>query len=354
MKAVIMAGGQGTRFWPLSVERYPKQFLQIVGKRSMLQETASRLQPLLSPEDIFVVSSQPYVEEIKAQLPFLDSEHLIVEPEGRNTAPCIGLAALQLKLLSGSDEVMVVLPSDHMIRDVAEFHEVLQAAEELARNDWLITFGIQPTAAATGYGYLKRGESVGQLQQRDAFRVDQFLEKPDRTAAERFLEEGGYYWNSGMFVWKIDTILAEIERRMPLLSAGLAEIENSWQDSDRVAAIFGGFEKISIDYGVMEKAERVAVLPCRLGWSDVGNWNALKEFLPADKNGIAANCMVESVDARDCLVFAEDSRLVALIGVQDLVVVDTPNALLICPSEQTEDVKKVVEQLRKAKLDRHL
>jgi mannose-1-phosphate guanylyltransferase len=241
-----------------------------------------------------------------------------------------------------------------MIADVGEFHEVLGVAEELAQDRWLITFGIRPTFPATGYGYLKCGESLGGDQGRHAFRVEHFMEKPDRKTAEQFLEEGGYYWNSGMFVWRSDVILAELQRNMPLLYQGLSRIRETPEDQNRVTEIFEGFEKISIDYGVMEKADRVAMIPCGLGWSDVGSWNAVKDFLPVDQDGVASNCSVETVEARDCLVFAEKSRLVALIGVTDLVVVDTPNALLVCAGNRTQEVKKVVEQLRQAGARKHL
>jgi len=348
-----MAGGQGTRFWPLSVEHMPKQFLRIVGERSLLQETVSRLQPLLNIEDIFVVSSQPYVAEVRKQLPELEEQQIIVEPAARNTAPCIGLAAVYLNRI-GLDDSMVVLPADHVIRDVREFHGVLKSAEELAGQDWLITFGIQPTFPSTGYGYIKRGEDLGRFHGRRAYRVERFLEKPGRVVAKQLLEVGGHYWNSGMFVWKTDSILNEIGRTMPVLHAGLLEIQEAWEDRERVSKVFSRFEKISIDYGVMERAERVATVPCSLGWSDVGNWNALKEFFPMDPDGISSNCVVEPIDSRDSVVFADDSRLVALIGIKDLVVVDTPNALLVCPKDRTEDVKQIVDRLRKRGLDKHL
>jgi mannose-1-phosphate guanylyltransferase len=331
----------------------PKQFLQIVGERSMLQETVSRLQPLLDLEDIFVISSQPYVAEIRKQLPELEERQLIVEPAARNTAPCIGLAAVYLNRI-GLDDSMVVLPADHVIRDVAEFHEVLKSAEALADQDWLITFGIKPTFPSTGYGYLECGEDLGRFHGRRAYRVERFLEKPGRAVAEQLLERGGHYWNSGMFVWKTEAILNEMGRRMPGLYAGLREIQEFWEDQERVSAVFSQFEKISIDYGVMERAERIATVPCSLGWSDVGNWNALEEFFPIDPDGISSNCVVEAIDSRDSLVFAEGSRLVALIGIEDLVVVDTPNALLLCPKHRTEDVKKVVDRLRSRGLKKHL
>ncbi len=348
-----MAGGQGTRFWPLSVAKQPKQFLRILGEHSMLQETVARLQPFLDMEDIFVVSSPPYLEEITNQLPELNRAQLIVEPAARNTAPCIGLAAMYLQRF-GPDDAMVVLPSDHVIRDVREFHQVLEAAEELAQDDWLITFSINPTFPATGYGYVKRGEELGRFRGRRAYRVEQFLEKPDQVTAQQLWDDGRHYWNSGMFVWKIESILKEIGRTMPHLHAGLVEIGNAWDKPEKIAEVFAGFQKVSIDYGVMERAQRVATLPCSLGWSDVGGWNALSELLPMDRNGIAANCRILGLDSQECLVFAQPSRLVALLGVQDLVLVEAPNALLVCAKDRTEEVKQLVERLRERGLHEHL
>lgn len=353
MKAVILAGGQGTRFWPVSRERRPKQFLQIAGSRTMLQETAARVQPFLSPQDIYVVCSDPYVEEVCSQLPELGPEQIIVEPLARSTAPCVGLAATYLKR-HYPDEVMAVLPSDHVIGQVDEFNQVLEAAQELAGQDWLVTFGIQPSFPATGYGYLLQGEKIGEFGSRSAYRVARFTEKPDPKLAGRFLSEGNYCWNSGMFVWSIESILREIGTCMPELGQALKEIDKSWEDGERMLELFTGLESVSIDFGVMEKAEKVAVLPCDLGWSDVGSWKALEEIRSRDSQGLSSNTSYVNIDGRDCLLYAAQEKIIALVGVKNLLIIDTPDALLVCDRERAEDVKKVVDHLREKNLKEYL
>ena len=353
MKAVIMAGGQGTRFWPVSREGKPKQFLEIGGAGTMLQATAARFQPLLAPEEVYVVCGQRYVQQVREQLDQLEEDQIIVEPSARNTAPCIGLAAFYLKRRF-PDEVMAVFPSDHVIKDVAEFHQVLQAAEELAREGWLVTFGIHPSYAETGYGYVQKGDLLGEFGGCAAYEVAGFTEKPDLSRAERFLKEGNHYWNSGMFVWSIGRILTEMERHMPELYQALMEMDGSWDDRVRMEEIYSVLEKTSIDVGVMEKSEKIAVLPCTLGWSDVGNWRALEQIESSDGKGVTSNSPHVNIDSRDIVLYTSEGKLVALVGVQDLVVVDSPDALLICARERTEDVKQVVEDLKKQGWDKYL
>ena len=353
MKAVIMAGGQGTRFWPVSREKKPKQFLEIGGSRTMLQETAARFQPLLAAEDVYVVCGQRYVQQVREQLDQLREGQIIIESSARNTAPCIGLAALYLRR-QFPDEVMAVFPSDHVIQDVAEFHQVLQAAQELAREGWLVTFGIHPSYPATGYGYVQKGDLLGEFGGCAAYKVAGFTEKPDRSRAEQFLQEGKYYWNSGMFVWSIDRILTEMERHMPELYQALMEMDGSWEDRVGMAKIYSGLEKTSIDVGVMEKSEKIAVLPCTLGWSDVGNWRALEQVAGSDGKGVTSNSPHVNIDSRDSVLYSSQGKLIALVGVQDLVVVDSPDALLICARERIEDVKRVVEDLEKQGWDKYL
>jgi mannose-1-phosphate guanylyltransferase len=353
VKAVIMAGGQGARFWPVSREEKPKQFLEIGGSGTMLQETAARFQPLLSAEDVYVVCGQRYVQQVREQLEQLQEDQVIVEPSARNTAPCIGLAALYLRR-QFPDEVMSVFPSDHVIQDVAEFHQALQAAGELAKEGWLVTFGIQPSYAATGYGYVQKGDPLGEFGGCAAYEVAGFTEKPDRSRAQQFLKEGDYCWNSGMFVWSIENILTEMERHMPDLYRALMEIDGNWEDSAGMERIYSGLEKTSIDVGVMEKAEKIAVIPCALGWSDVGNWRALEQVESSDEQGVTSNSPHVNIDSRDTVLYTSEGKLVALVGVEDLVVVDSPDALLVCARERIEEVKQVVEQLKKQGWDKYL
>jgi mannose-1-phosphate guanylyltransferase len=353
MKAVVLAGGQGTRFWPVSRKDHPKQFLKIVGSRTMLQETTDRLQPLVSLQDIYVVCSGQYVGQVRSQLPELAVEQIIVEPLARSTAPCIGLAATRLKRHS-PDEVMAVLPSDHVVRRVDEFHTVLQAADQLSRQGWLVTFGIQPSYPATGYGYLLKGELIGEFQNRSAYQVARFTEKPDGKLAREFVEKGGYYWNSGMFVWSVETILRQIGACMPELGQALKEIDQNREDGARIEDIFSRLESISVDFGVMEKAEKVAVLPCDLGWSDIGNWRALEEVCPGDPRGVSSNTSYVNIDGRNCVLHASQEKMIALVGVENLVIVDTADALLICTRDRAEEVKKVVEYLEEKDFKKYL
>ncbi|MEE8350198.1 MAG: mannose-1-phosphate guanylyltransferase [Acidobacteriota bacterium] len=344
MKAVIMAGGRGTRFWPASREARPKQFLQISESGTMLQETVARLEPLLGWDDIYVVCSERYVADVASQLESLPREQIIVEPLARSTAACAGLAASYIKQRF-PEEMLVLLPADHVIRDLDEFHQTLLAGEELGKKGWLVTFGIEPTHPATGYGYMLQGESLGTFGGRPAFQVERFTEKPNRSQAEQFLGEGSYYWNSGMFLFSIEQILSEIELRMPLLDQALARIESNWRAPDRMKEIFSPLESISIDIGIMEKSEKIALLPSNPGWSDVGNWKALEEIQGADSKGISSNTPHVNIDSRDCMLYASGGKLVALVGVENLVVVDTEDALLICSRDRTEEVRKIVDSL---------
>jgi len=352
MKAVVMAGGQGTRFWPASRESRPKQFLQIVDSGTMLQETVARLEPLLSRNDVYVVCSERYVPLVTSQLDPFPKDQIIVEPIPRSTAACVGLAACYLKRRF-PEEMIVVLPADHVIRDVDEFHDTLQAGEELGREGWLVTFGIEPSHPATGYGYMLRGESLGKFGGRSAYRVERFTEKPDRSQAQQFLKEENYFWNSGMFLFSVQQILSEINLRMPQLGQTLSEIEQNWGDPGRVKELFSSLESTSIDFGVMERSERIAMLPSNPGWSDVGNWRALEEIQGADSQGVTSNAPHVNVDSRDCVLYTSGGKLVALVGVEELVVVDTEDALLICARDRTEEVRKVVESLKNKDLKKY-
>lgn len=347
MKAVIMAGGQGTRFWPVSRRHHPKQFIRIGGSgRTLLQDTVARLHGLLAPRDVYVVCGGPYVEEVQRQLPQLAPEQIIIEPAGRNTAPCVGLAAVCLRQRFPS-EVMLVFPSDHVIQKVGELHECLRAAARLAADGWLVTFGIRPSFPATGYGYIERGEPLGDSWGRPGFRVACFTEKPDLERARSFVASGRYDWNSGIFAWTVERVLEELRRHMPDLYDGLEAWLESHEDAARAAEIFAALPSISIDYGVMEKADRVATVPCDPGWSDVGSWKALADVETPDEDGNVANGLVVSVDSKDCILHTSGGKMVALVGVSDLVVVETPDALLVCRRERAEEVRRVVAELER-------
>ncbi|MBI4445478.1 MAG: mannose-1-phosphate guanylyltransferase [Acidobacteria bacterium] len=345
MKVVIMAGGHGTRFWPLSRKNRPKQFLRLGGERSLLRQAVDRLLPIMAVEDVFVVTGESYVEQILNELPELKREQVIVEPQSLSTAPCIGLSAVYLKKRGWGEEAMAVLPSDHFISDTEEFCRVLKAAEILSRKQYLVTFGIEPSHPATGYGYIQRGRKLEEIDGTAAYEVKRFTEKPKPATASRFFQQGDYLWNSGMFVWSVNEILQEMRQHLPDLYEVLSEIEKVWEDRGRVRRLFSRAEKISIDYGVMEKTRRVAVLPCKLGWCDVGNLQILSRLLKKDFQGIASNTRYVSVDSRNCTLSASKDKLIALIGVEDLVIIETADAILVCDSRRTEDVKKAVQEI---------
>jgi mannose-1-phosphate guanylyltransferase/mannose-6-phosphate isomerase len=359
-----MAGGSGTRFWPLSREKMPKQLLKIGGEDTLICETVGRVSPLIKFEDIFIVTNQSLADAIIDQLsskfdrPW--GENIILEPEAKNTAPAIGLAALHLERID-PESIMVVLAADHSIRRTDVFLRLLRKAAEAARQDFLITFGIKPDRPETGYGYIKAGERIKTAENRgesaeDVHKVESFVEKPDLETAKGYLKDGRYYWNSGMFIWKTKTLLREIEKNAPALYQGLLEIRNSIGTEREVGVVkdvFKKLEPVSIDYAVMEMTDRAAVIPADIGWSDVGSWTALDDVSERDAAGNIISGNVIDIGSHDSIIYAE-KRLVATIGLKDAVVVDTPDATLVCSKERAQDVKKVVDELKKRKAEEHL
>ena len=349
MFAVIMAGGKGARFWPRSREKMPKHLLDILGERTIIRETVDRIRPLVPAERTLIVTGRSHAAELIRQLPEIPPENILIEPVGRNTAPCIGLAALHI-LKRVPDDVMLVLPSDHRIGDEAAFREVLQAAADAAlQGDPLVTVGIRPTGPETGYGYIEQGERYSDNTSHEIYRVRSIREKPPREQAERFLAQGGFSWNSGMFVWKASTIIKAIGLHLPDLQQGLFEIREALgtdREEEVVGTIYAGLKSVSIDYGVMEKAKNVLVIPGAFDWSDLGSWDALWEVSEKDENGNAVRGEFIGIDAADSLV-QSSGKLVALVGVRDLLVVETKDALLICRRGRSQDVRKIVESLEK-------
>ena len=352
MYAVILAGGVGTRLWPRSRQNAPKQFADITGSgRTMIQATVARLEGLVSPEDTYVITGRRYTGLCSKQLDGLPDGNILVEPEGRNTAPAIALACAHLQRRD-PEEVVAVLPADHLIQDSPGFQRALRQAERCAREGFLAVLGIEPTMAHTGYGYIQREDGhlplAGDLP---TYAVSRFLEKPDKVTAEQFLADGGYYWNGGIFVSRVERLLAEYERQMPDLYHGMnriaAALGTSEQDSV-LAKIWPTMPDISIDYGLMEGAQKVAVVPIQVGWNDLGSWDALEAVVARDEDG---NYPVEGeilqLNSRGNIV-AADKRLVALIDVDDLIVIDAGDALLIGKKESIQQVKQVVAELQAA------
>ncbi len=349
MYIVILAGGSGTRFWPLSRAARPKQLISITGDRTMLQRTVERVLPL-KPKRILIVTNTLQAEETERQIAAYRGVAIdvIAEPMARNTAPAVGLAAT---IIAAHDPagVMAVLPADHFIKDEEALRETLVEASHAARNGYLVTLGIMPSRPETGYGYI---EADMDLRGNGPFPVRRFVEKPPLEEAVRYLDCGNYFWNSGMFMWRADTILAEIALHMPDLTRSLAAVSfngDVWELSDldnQIEAAYRDVESVSIDYGIMEKSTRVQVVPVEMGWSDVGSWSALPEVVAPDTDGtVCINAAGHvAIDSSDCLIYA-DGRTIATVGVHGLIVVSTSDALLICDRERAQDVKKVVEEL---------
>lgn len=347
--AVIMAGGAGTRFWPLSRESSPKQMLKIIGEDTMIRQTIKRLHGFVPYGNVSIVTSENLAFDLRFHLEELKKgkKHLkiIAEPFGRNTAAAIGLAAVCLEKID-PDSAMVVLPADHSICNEKAFIKTLKKAAECAEGGYLVTLGIKPTKPETGYGYIKAGT---RCKGQDARKVEKFTEKPDIKTAQRYLADGNYLWNSGIFVWKVSVILDEIKRYMPSLYKGLLKIEKAIgteKEKKAVEDVYSKLESISIDYGVLEKSKNVMVVPADFGWSDVGSWAVLDEVLTHDANGNIIKGNVINIESNDSLVFGSD-RLVATVGLKDMIVVDTSDATLVCPKDKAQDVRKVVDELKK-------
>jgi mannose-1-phosphate guanylyltransferase len=356
MFAVIMAGGKGSRFWPRSREKMPKHLLDIQGERTIIRETVDRIRPLVPPERTLIVTGRSHAVELIRQLPEIPAENILIEPVGRNTAPCIGLATLHIQKRV-PDAVMLVLPSDHRIGNEAEFRRVLEAAgKTAAEGNPLVTIGIRPTGPETGFGYIEQGDFFSAIDGGEIHRVRAIREKPDIEQAKEFLHRGGFLWNSGMFVWKASTILGAIKRFLPELHEGLMQIREALgteKEEQVVGDIYAGQKSVSIDYGVMEKAEDVLVIPGNFGWSDLGSWDALWDVSGKDETGNAVRGEFVGIDAGDCLIHSP-RKLVALVGVRNLLVVETDDALLICRRGRSQDVRKVVEILERKGLKEYL
>lgn len=354
--AVILAGGRGERFWPKSRKRLPKQFLPLVSDRTMLQLTLDRIRQLVPPESVLVVTEQELAPHVQAQLPELPQDNLILEPSGRDTAAAIGLAALAVRDRN-PDALMVVLPADHLIRDSEEFLSVIQAGiDHAACHPGIVTIGIPPAYPETGFGYMKKGPIVRTVGARPAFQVLAFTEKPDRSTAQRYLESGAYFWNSGMFIWKVGTILDLIAQHLPELDSGLTALVPGASAEDRqrvLCEIYPSLPKISIDRGVIEKARQIVVFPGSFGWDDLGTWAALERICPTDTQGNVVRGQALTIDSSGCIVESRH-RLVAALGMQDLIVVDTEDVLLVCPKHRVQDIKRVTAALRDQGFDHYL
>jgi mannose-1-phosphate guanylyltransferase len=348
---VIMGGGSGTRFWPLSRETRPKQFLNILGERPLIEETFLRISPLADEERVYLVINRAHRELTRA---IFENRaiRILEEPHGRNTAPCIGLAAIHVKRRWGNIP-MVVLPADHFIRDAELFRTTVQAAIHLSRSGGIVTIGIPPTKPETGYGYIKRGGRCDSIMGQEIFEVDRFVEKPDEKRALLYMRDGNYLWNSGIFIFLVDVILGEIGKHLPDLFQGLAKIDgvlDGDQYSPTLEKVYSSLESISIDYGVMERTrEPVHTIAGDFGWSDVGSWQALLEMKgnERDANGNVVEGLTTVIDSRDNFIVNRSETLVAVLGAKQMLVVNTPDAILIGDLGQSQQVRAVVEAIKR-------
>lgn len=350
LHAVIMAGGVGERFWPLSRNTRPKQLLNIVGRGTMIEQTVARLKPVVDESRIWVVTTVEQAPAIRRFLPRAPASHILREPVGRNTAPCIALAAYALAR-EDPDATMVVLPADHIISPKREFQRTIRAAAKTAaRLGSLITIGIKPTFPSTGYGYIKRGKEITETGGLAFYRVSRFVEKPDRKRAREFLKSGLYTWNSGMFIWSVQAIIGAIEKHLPELAGALSPLlKLSIRGRQAfLARTYPPLRKVSIDYGIMEKYSDVLVTAASFNWDDVGSWEALEGYLNKDPDNNYARGELVGVDSDDCISFST-GPLVGLVGVSNLIVVATGDAVLVCPRERAQDVKKLVQKLKAKK-----
>jgi len=353
--SVIMAGGSGTRLWPLSRKKSPKQALNLIGKRSMLGLAVDRIMELFGPERIVIVTRDEHREVLSEQTPEVPPANFILEPSGRGTAPAIGLAAIHLRK-KDPDAIMAVLTADHCIADAARFRGVLACAGRVAAKGHLVTLGVKPTSASTGFGYIKQGKSLGAAEDFPVFSVDRFVEKPTLEKAEAMVKSGDYSWNSGMFIWRVDRILEEFKRQMPDFYAQLHLVEAALGTSDYepvIRHVWPRVAKQTIDYGIMEGANGAAVIPIDIGWTDVGSWGSLFELLPIDANGNAVVGAHSGIDTHGSLIFG-GKRLIATIGVKDMVIVDAEDAVLVCPKDRQQEVRDMVDRLAKEGLGKWL
>jgi len=343
--AVVLAGGWGERLWPMSTRCRPKQLLQLAGDRALVVQALDRVAPLVSVERTLVLTGAGLRESVLKELPAVPPNRVIGEPVGRNTAPAIALAA-KLLVSEDPDAIMVVLPADHVIGDAEAFRGAIATAVEAAGAEGaLVTLGIRPARAETEYGYIKAGERTATD---GVLRVERFAEKPDIETAESFLADGGYFWNSGMFIWRADRYLEEVDRHLPELAGALAGLSKGVDDAgfaDELERFYAEAPSISVDYGIMEKAEEVLVVPAGFHWDDVGAWSALGRVWPVDERGNAVRGNVVHLDSSGCVISCEQG-IIAVVGLTDVVVVRTGDATLVCPRERSRDVRRIVEELK--------
>lgn len=356
--ALIMAGGKGERFWPRSRVKLPKQLISLNGEKTMIQLTVERLNKLIEKQDIFIITNSDYSELIAKQLPDIPADNIIVEPMGKNTAACIGLSAIRIQE-KYDDCIMLVLPSDHIIKDEEEFIKIIKGACNVAEeNQNICTIGIVPSYPETGYGYIKLDRNADAYENLNVYKVDKFVEKPNLETAKSYIESKMYFWNSGMFAWKHSTIVNLINEHMPKLADALHNMKLAIGNDNEYKVIndeYLNLDSISIDYGIMEKAKEIFVIPGDFGWDDVGSWNALERVFEPDEFGNIIKGNVITIGTQNCIIQSESKdKVMAAIGIEDIVIVDTKDAVLICNKNNTQDIRKIINTLKASNMEEYL
>lgn len=360
MYGIVLAGGVGSRLWPRSRNNSPKQLLDLVSERTMIQETVDRLKRLMSPENITIVVGENHAEQVRAQLPELLPENILIEPVGRGTAPAIGLGLARIRALAAaagdSDPVIGSFHADHVITNPDGFCQVVRAAARVAEDGYIVTLGITPDHPHTGYGYIERDELIKEVDGLPAYRVARFVEKPPRATAEQYLATGRYSWNSGMFIWKLSVITEEYATYLPELSAQLEKYSHA--SGPEAAAIWNGLKSETIDVGIAEKSHRMAVLPAEFGWSDVGDWSVVADLIaarhPSEENNAVVGHHLGFGTSNSLIYGGNENKLIATINVKDFIIVDLPDVLLVAPRSENQEVKRIVERLRQQGLEKFL
>lgn len=355
MFVVIMAGGGGTRLWPKSREHNPKQMHPLVGENPLVQEMAERLENIVGRENVYIITNSHHCRAIESVMPHI-AERILIDPYRRDTAACIGLAAVYLQR-ENPNAVMAVFPADHYIGKEREFGLTVLAAEKLAAEGHVVTIGIRPTGPETGYGYIEMAEKCNSVDGRAVYRVRRFVEKPDRETAQQYVGSGNYLWNSGMFVWSIPTVMSLFEKYLPETYAHLMKIRDALSTPSEAEVVDREYEqmqRISVDYGIMEKLDDILVIPAEFDWNDIGSWATVYDISPKDSDGNVVRAQHIGLDTKNCLIHGMDNKVIATIGLEDLVVVDTEDAILICPKDRTQDVKKIVDRLKENNLENYL
>lgn len=355
--ALILAGGGGTRLWPMSRKHKPKQMLPLVGQSSMFQVSVERLAPLFTPDRIYISTRADYVDELRRECPDIPAENFIAEPSARNNAPAVGLA-LTIIQHRHPDAVIAMLTADHHIGKTAHFRNVLATAGEIAQRGKIVTLGISPTYPSTGFGYIEQGTPIGNKGGFDYLIAERFTEKPDFETASQFIASGNYSWNSGMFIWTAQKAMQEFQRQQPQMYDLFDQLQKTVDTpryTDTLAKIWDDMPKVSIDYAIMEDAEDMIVIPVDIAWSDVGTWSSLYDILERDANGNCSNATEQQrlyIDTQNSLVFSD--KLVVMLGIENVAVVETEDAILICQLNRSQEIKEVVQQLKQGHLKTYL